>query len=176
MRKKYLFSLQKWLTFFSYLHGLQFAPLPLPGPVVLYLDQMACVLERYLGLSSLWGWTKSLIRSCPGCVEAGEAWGVHNFISGTVLLLFCLQFFNSPQRIELICKKDDPGPILPLWIFRKNIIYIMNLCWIKLFLSWMKPFPLYKSLEKWQGSQSGLKQLCHTLLLNPNSKYPGIMH
>ena len=41
---RHILVFPKWLPSLLYFHGPQFAPLPLPGPVVFYLDQLICIM------------------------------------------------------------------------------------------------------------------------------------
>ena len=46
------FSVSHMQDFVSYFHGSGYAPFPLPGPVVSYLDYLACMIKRFLWADS----------------------------------------------------------------------------------------------------------------------------
>ena len=55
---------------------------------------------------------------------------------------------------------DAPGPNLSLGTFRKNIINSLDFTGFNQFWVVRSNIQLHKSGEQWEGSRSGLKQLC----------------
>ena len=71
------------------------------------------------GFSSLWGWLAIVLGSCPGCVEAGEAGGVHCFISVTAFLVLPI-YLRQRGELSSTEKRCSWGPTPSSSLFKHH--------------------------------------------------------